>query len=738
VFVTATLQKNQQILRTAEELRSELDEFEKTLPPGVTVERGFDQAKNVAARLGGLTHDLMLAIALVLVTLLPLGGRPAIIVMISIPLSLSMGVALLYLTGFGINQLSIAGLVIALGLLVDDSIVVVENIARFIRKGEKPLNAAINATGQIGMAVLGTTATLIFSFVPLIFLPGTSGMYIRSLPVSVIYAIISSLVVSLTIVPFLSRILLREEKHEGGNKVFQATMGWIHRVYRPVLHTALKHPWRTIAVAVALFVGSIMLIPLIGFSLFPKAGIPQFMVVIETPEGTSLDRTNDVARFVERTLQSTGRMKYVFSSIGSGNPEIYYNVTKSRERNNAAEVIAEVTAFDPDRTPKFLDSLRGVFAGYPNARIELREFENGPPLDAPIAIRLIGDDLDSLSAGAKLVTDIMHAIPGTQYVHNPLKMKRTDIRIDIDRDRAGLSGVLPAEIDRTLRLAVAGLEVGKYKNDEGKEYAINVTMPHGKKQTVDVLDRISVNNINGTPIPLRQLGRTRFETSPTLIRHYNRERSITVTSYTESGFNTDRVTNGVLSKIAASSLPKGVRYEAAGEIESRKESFGGMGSAIIVAFFGIFAILVLEFGTFKSTLIVLSVVPLGVIGGLLALLFSGNTLSFTALIGFVALVGIEVKNSILLVDFTNLLRSQGKALDEAIEQAGEIRFFPILLTTMTALGGLLPLAIQRSPLYSPLAWVIIGGLITSTVLTRVVTPVIYKMFAPAVEPEARG
>jgi multidrug efflux pump subunit AcrB len=217
------------------------------------------------------------------------------------------------------------------------------------------------------------------------------------------------------------------------------------------------------------------------------------------------------------------------------------------------------------------------------------------------------------------------------------------------------------------------------------------------------------------------------------LRHWGKERSVTVTSQVMPGYNTDRVTTAVLTQLDKLQLPSGYRLEIAGEVESSKESFGGMGAAVVIAIFGVFAVLVLEFRTFKSTLIVASVIPLGIIGGMLALFFTGNTLSFTASVGFIALIGIEVKNSILLVDFTNQLRKEGMGLDEAIEKAGEARFLPILLTTLTALGGLIPIALEGSALYSPLAWVIIGGLITSTVLTRVVTPVVYKLLAPQID-----
>ena len=225
----------------------------------------------------------------------------------------------------------------------------------------------------------------------------------------------------------------------------------------------------------------------------------------------------------------------------------------------------------------------------------------------------------------------------------------------------------------------------------------------------------------------------RFQADVPEIRRVDRERAVTVTSFVRTGYNTDRVTRQALASLDSLRLPAGYRIVPAGEIESRQESFGGIGSALIVATFLILAVLVLEFKTFRGTLIVGSVIPLGVAGGLVALFVTGHTLSFTAMIGFVALVGIEIKTSILLVDFTNQLRLEGMGLEDAIRRAGEVRFLPIVLTSMTAIGGLLPLAVQGQALYAPLAWVIIGGLISSTLLARVVTPVLYKILAPAVD-----
>jgi multidrug efflux pump subunit AcrB len=255
------------------------------------------------------------------------------------------------------------------------------------------------------------------------------------------------------------------------------------------------------------------------------------------------------------------------------------------------------------------------------------------------------------------------------------------------------------------------------------------------RPTLDALDRIEVASLAGRPVPLRQFASPEFSAATTLIRRHDREREVLISAHPESGYNTGKVTNEVFRNLEALELPAGYSLRAGGEVEARQESFGGIGTAVLVAVFGILAVLVLEFGSFRSMLIVAGVIPLGVAGGLLGLLVTGYTLSFTATIGLVALIGIQIKNSILLVDFSNQLREQGVALEEAIARAGEIRFLPILLTSATAIGGLLPLAVQGSGLYSPLAIVIIGGLISSTLLGGIVTPVMYRLLPPRIEPK---
>jgi multidrug efflux pump subunit AcrB len=751
VFVTANQKEGYNILQVSERVQLALDRFEKNLPKRIRLERGFDQSRNVAARLGHLYRDLLIAIALVLLTLLPLGTRAASIVMVSIPLSLAFGLIVLHLLGYSLNQISIAGFVVALGLLVDDSIVVTENIARHLREGGSRIEAALAGTRQIFVAIVGCTATLIFAFLPLMALPGYPGKFIRVLPVTVAACIVGSLLIALLIIPFLaSRILGENEDPHGDrsgaeeiprsasgatreNRLLQRVMGAIHRYYRPALHYCLARPKTAVVAALG---GSLalaaVLVPIIGSSLFPKAETPQFLVTVEMPDGTSLAATDQALRFVESRLAQLAGVKSWFANLGHGNPQVYYNIMAEEEASNYAEVFVQLNHYDTRTTPRQLDTLRAQLARYPGAHIYVKEFVNGPRITAPISIRVLGPDLETIGTLAARVERVIAATPGTRDVENPLKVARTNLKLAMDSQKAALLGVPTVEFERAVRLSIAGVPAGKFKDPSGEQYDIVVRTPVAGRADLDALDQIRVPANSGVTLPVSQLAHLELERAPTLIERYNRERAATVDAEVLRGYNTAKVTAEVVRKLNAMTWPRGYRYALGGEAQSSQEAFSGIGSAIIVAFFGIFAILVLEFGNFKSTLIVLTVVPLGVFGGLALLWVTGNSISFTASIGFIALIGIEIKNSILFVDFTNQLRAQGLPLDEAIERAGEIRFLPILLTSATAIGGLLPLAIENVGLYSPMAWVIIGGLISSTLLARLVTPVMYKLIPPAV------
>src|SRR5215831_14420991 len=733
VFITANQKDGYNIFDTRARVVAAAEKFEKGLPKRIALQLGFDHSENVAHRLNSLGTDFAIAIAMVLLTLLPLGLRSAGVVMISVPLSLAIGVSVLYFLGFSLNQISIADFVIALGLLVDDSIVVVENITRFLREGHTRKEAALKATKQIALAVLGCTATLMFAFLPLMLLAGDAGKFIRVLPTAIISTIGASLLVSLTIIPFIASRMLKDRQDPHGNRLLKWVMAGIHRFYRPLLHKALARPARTVILSLSACV--IVVVPVvawIGFSLFPKADTPHFLVLVKTPEGSRLAETDRALKFVEQQVQSMSGVANYFANVGHGNPKFYYNILPRDDSPNYGELFVKLEGYTSKTMPRRLDELRKRLAGYPNARIEVKELDSGPPISAPISIRVLGPDLETLHKLAAEVEKAVSEVPGTTDVGNPLKVQRTNLRLQVDTQKAAMLGVPSVEIDRAVRLSVAGLSVGKFKETNGEQYDIVVRTPISARADLSALNEVRVASVHGQLLPLNQLARLEFASAPTQIHRYNRDRAVVIDAQVKHGYNTAKVTNAVLERLDQMHWPRGYSYVPGGELESRKESFGGLGAAMIVAILGIVAILVLEFGSFKSTLIVLTVVPFGIAGGIVMLALTGYSISFTAAVGFVALIGMEIKNSILLVDFTNQLRERGMAMDDAIEKAGEIRFLPILLTSATATGGLLPLAIQGNDMYSPLAWVMIGGLIASTLVARIVTPVVYKLIPPQI------
>lgn len=734
VWINASLKDRKNILQTRQQIEKILQEEIKEMPADIAFDPVFDQSRYVSHRLESFARDFSIAIGLVLLTLLPLGWRASLVVMISIPLSLAMGLAMLDGLGYTINQLSIVGMVVALGLLVDDSIIVVENIERFLRMGYDRVTASIEATNQIFVAVLGCTATLILAFLPLTFLPEGPGEFVRSLPMAVLCTVLASLFVALTIIPFLSSKLLHHHESGEGNFFMRMFKKYVNKPYRGVLEWGFRYPVITLLLALAIFLGSLALIPVIGFSVFPKSEKNMFLVNIETPLGTNLQTTDLAAQYVEQKLGKHPEINNIATNIGKGNPRIFYNVRPSENASNVAQVFCQTSEMPMRVFESFLDGLRKDIGVYAGARIEIYQFEQGPPIDAPIAIRLFGSNLDSLRQWSFVVEDILKNTTGTQYTRNPLRTLKNDLQIKINKEKAGRLGVPIAEVARTVRLSIAGLNIGVFRDEEGEEFNLNVSIEEPEKAKIlDLFSKTYITAQTGALVPLNQIATIELNTSPPTINHYNKDRFVMLTSFVRTGYNTTQITREVNKQLEQIKFPKGIYFKLAGEAESGSESFGGMGPIAIIAFFSLFSILVLEFRTFKSTLIVLSVVPLGVIGALVALLLAGKTLSFVATIGIVALMGIEIKNSILLVDYTNQLRQQGKSIDEAIRDGAETRFLPILLTSLTAIGGLVPLVLEDAPLYAPLAWVLIGGLISSTLLSRIVTPVLYKLLPPSVK-----
>ncbi|MCP4220709.1 MAG: efflux RND transporter permease subunit, partial [bacterium] len=688
-------------------------------------------SESVENRMNVFFSNLIQGIILVgIVILVAIGLRGSIIVMAAIPISFLIGISLVDKSGFGLEQMSITGLVITLGLLVDNAIVVVENIARFIKKGESNVNAAIKGTSQIGWAIVSATATTLLAFLPLVMMKDISGDFIRSMPVTVIFTLTASLFVALTLTPFLAAKILRTGKKRKESRFAKMMERFVSIRYGKLLGFSLRKPGIILSLAVIALVGSIVLFQFVGISFFPKAAKNQFFIDISLPEGSSIHQTDRTVRFVENALEARDEVDRYTANVGRSNPRVYYNMMDKHKKSNVGQLYVRLKdTVEAEQMQQLISDLRNDFAQYPGAKLEIKELQQGPPVNAPIEIKIRGEKVKVLKKIAGEVETMFTKIPGLINIGNPLSTSKTDIQININRDKASMYGISMVDIDRTVRMSIAGLNVSKYRDRDAKEYNIIVRSAFDKEPKLDIFDKIYLTTASGAFIPLNQVATAELKLSSSIINHFNLDRSATITADVLGGYSVNALTDQVLAKLDAYQWPVGYSYFAGGEKESQEESFGGMGDAVLIAMIAIFAVLVLQFKSFKQPLIVYAALPLAVIGSVLALLITGNTFSFTAFIGLTSLVGIVVNNSIILVDYTNQLRAEGMELLAAVKEAGETRFMPIILTTMTTIGGLLPLTLQGGPLWAPMGWTIIGGLATSTFLTLIVVPVLYKTFS---------
>jgi multidrug efflux pump subunit AcrB len=357
----------------------------------------------------------------------------------------------------------------------------------------------------------------------------------------------------------------------------------------------------------------------------------------------------------------------------------------------------------------------------------VKEFEQGPPFDAPVQIYLTGDDLDLLREISADVEGMLEEEPGAINIENKLIKTNTELLLNINKEKANMLGVPVLEIDRTIRTAVAGMNVSSFRDPSGEEHQLVLKMDRGGKFGEEELERIYVSSLSGKQHQLKQFVDIELQQAPSSISRYDMERTAEILADVKSGFTLDELMDPILEKLENYPMPAGYSYTIAGELEGRNDAFGGVSNAVFIAIIAIFSVLVLQFRSFRQPLIVFLAIPFAVTGMIWALWITGNTFSFTAFVGLTSLVGIVVNNSIILVDYINKLRERGKPLNEALQLAAETRFTPIVLTALTTIGGLLPLTLRGGTLWAPMGWTIIGGLLVSTMLTLVIVPVIYKL-----------
>ncbi|MBT4969460.1 MAG: efflux RND transporter permease subunit [Bacteroidetes bacterium] len=720
------------IFKLFENLEPVINDFEQKLDKNVQLKTVFNQKNEVNHRINGFQKNLLQGIVLVgLVILLALGFKSALIVIIAIPLSIIMGLFVVDISGFGLQQISIAGLVVALGLLVDNSIVMIENINRFISKGYNPKQAAIEAASEIGWPIISATITTVLAFIPIIMMPDKAGYFIRSLPITIVATLTFSLLIALTLTPLIASKLM---KSKGGSElptkerknVNKYLNNFIEGPYRKLLSFSLRNKTLSLSIAFGLLlISGFVAFQYLPISFFPKAEKGQFMIRAELSPDVNIHKTDEVARQIEAKLDAMNEVSFYASNIGNGNPRIYYNVMTRSYVKNYAEIFVQLTTNDQDSYKKVVDELRIHFRSYAGVKIVIKEFQQGVPITAPIEVLISGKDFNLLKEIAEDVNQEISKQDGTINISNEIAKSRTDIFFNINKEKANMLGIPIHEIDKTIRTAINGMSVSKFRDKNGKDYNIVLRLPFETKIKPSDFDKIYVKAITGKMIPIMQLSSIELIKVPNTIARTDLERTARIIADVEEGAVLDEIMAPVLDYLSTYNFPEGYHYKIGGELESRNETFGGMAIALIIAIIAIFSVLVLQFKSFSQPLIIFIALPFALIGMIWALVITGNSFSFTAFVGMISLVGIVINNSIILVDYTNRLRLSGKSILESLQIAGETRFTPIILTTLTTIGGIVPLTLGGGTLWAPLGWTIVGGLLISTLLTLVMVPVLY-------------
>jgi hydrophobic/amphiphilic exporter-1 (mainly G- bacteria), HAE1 family len=715
-------------------------EAARALPPDVKVVKAIDQSTYIRQNIGSVTEAILFggAMAILVIFLFMLDWRSTLISSLALPTSVVTTFLAMWWLGFTFNMMSLMALSLAIGLLIDDAVVVRENIYRHMERGEDPVTAARNGTAEIGLAVMATTFTIVAVFVPVAFMGGIVGQFFRQFGLTVAAAVLVSLFISFTLDPMMSARVVKpiQPGHHARLREGRLT-GPIVRFfdaldarYRSLLAWSLAHKKTVLLSAVALFVGSIALTPLMGKEFMTPEDRGEFRVLLEMPAGTSLDEMDRVTRRAEELARGNAEVKNLYVTVGPG------------EEANKASLRVYTTKKDARRATQWQiqDDLRRRLAVVPALKATMADisFVEGGGVELPVTIFVRGEDYPQLQGTARAALELVKGVRGVKDADLSYRAGRPETDIRVDRARAADLGVSVAAVGQTARLALEGDVVAKYRQGD-RDYDIRVQLsPEDRARLATVSDLVvpatgkrlgAAAPAGGTTklVRVSDLADVVAGTGPATIERMNRQRQIILQANVENRSLGDVVAD-IQHGLAKLPKPAGTTFVFGGQTQRMNETFDNMALALFVAIVFIYFVLASQFESFVHPFTIMVALPLAIVGALLLLFLTGNPIGMPAMIGIILLMGLVTKNAILLVDLTNELRAQGKPMVEALLEAGPTRLRPILMTSAAMVLGMLPTAIARaegSEFRAPMAISVIGGVITSTFLTLVVVPVVY-------------
>jgi multidrug efflux pump subunit AcrB len=735
VMVAVEMKDGKIIRKFNQEVQQLAASLKPRLPEGIEIQALSDQPAAVAHRIHHFARCFLEAVFIVVVVALFLmDWRSALVVATAIPLTVAMTLVGMHLLHIPLHQISIAALIIALGMLVDVPVVASDGINRALHQGESRLRAAWLGPYHLRHPMIFGTLINIVAFLPLLLLPGDKGTFISALPIVVTLALASALLVSVTFTPLISFYLLRGQKgFDEGSEVRSFLLfrpvdlllqGLLPR-YRKALESALRHPWLALGAAYALLAASFCLTPLLGTQFFPPAERNQLLVDIELPTTDSLTSMRATVSHVSALLKKHDEIASAAVFTGGTAPRFYYNVAPKEPANYLAQILIN-TRRDED-VPKLLVKLRSELdRSVPGARCVVKQLEQGPAVDEPIQIRLSGDNLDELNRLSDQAAAALRAAGGYQ-VHDDLGVRMPNLKIDIDQDRANSLGIGNQQIGLIAQAAFAGLKVTELREGD-RLIPVVIRLRVEDRSEAEKIRALYVQTLSRTGVPLDSFATLKIQPEFVTIPHYNQLRTVTVKAYAPFGELPSRVLSRARSGLAAIPLPPGYNLSFAGEDKELRQNRTEMGLVLEVSLALITLAMVLQFKSVMKSIVVMLTVPLGMIGAFVGLAATRSPLGFTALLGIVSLAGVIVSHIIVLSDFIEKARASGMPLEGALVQAGLARLRPVLVTVFATVGGLTPLFLTGGALWHPLTAVHIFGLLLATVLTLILLPVLFYVF----------
>ncbi|NIQ39735.1 MAG: hypothetical protein GTN81_14275 [Proteobacteria bacterium] len=721
INLLVTQKPKSNLLGVSEKIRDRLDELTEHLPQKLKLEVFADQAVSVALRLDTFQNNLAIGACLVIfLTVLLMNMRMAFVVAFVIPLSISFSLIMLYRLGHSLNQITLAAMIVVLGMLVDNGIVVVENIQRHLDQGKDRISAVLTGSREVLGAITSSTLTTMLAFAPLLLMSGDTGQFIRGIPLTMIFAIAGSLMVAVLVSPLMSQRFLKPGRKDGGNSP-------VISFYARILGFALNHKILTLSVTMMAFIGSLVFIPRLGLQFFPKAEREIFIIDVQLPQGANMETTLNLATRIEKILLAKEEVETVMTHVGENGPRIYYNINffRIKEANRAQFFVTIRRNKRGVTAARVIEELRPMLARLSGGRIELKELEQGPPVGAPIAIKIKGDELDVLERLAQEFKSLLKSIPGAVDVTDDASETIPQIEIRIDSDKAQLLGITNATIAQTIRTAVYGTTATSFRQED-EEIDVVVSLGEKSRNDVATFNEIYLKSLEGFKVPFRQVADVKLVSDIGTIRRENLTRTATVRSEIQ-GTLSQAVVDALKAKAVSLRIPPGYLVEYEGETKERNESFVSLGWAMIAAFLLVYVVLVAQFNSYKQPFVIALSLPFGLVGAVLGLWVTGYPFGFMAFLGVVSLTGIVVNDAIVLIDFVNTIRKDGGDLRDAVIEAGRLRFRPVMLTTVSTVAGLLPLSVMGGSLWGPMGNVIIFGLSMATVLTLIIVPVVYEV-----------